>query len=105
GVRNVDELLDMAQQAGLYVIARPAPYINAEVDGGGLPAWLGTKNVKNRTDYPAFLSYADQWLTQIDAILARHQLTNGTGTVIAYQVENEYYNDRPTGRAYMQNLG
>ena len=104
GVRDVDELLDMAQQAGLYVIARPAPYINAEVDGGGLPAWLGTKNVHNRTDDPAFLSYADQWLTQIDAILARHQLTNGTGSVIAYQVENEYYNGSATGRAYMQHL-
>jgi beta-galactosidase GanA len=104
GVRDVDELLNMAQQAGLYVIARPAPYINAEVDGGGLPAWLGTKNVHNRTDDPAFLSYADQWLTQIDAILARHQLTNGTGTVIAYQVENEYYNGSATGRAYMQHL-
>ena len=104
GVRNIDELLDMAQQAGLYVIARPAPYINAEVDGGGLPAWLGTKNVKNRTDDPAFLTYADQWLTQIDAILARHQLTNGTGTVIAYQVENEYYNGSADSRAYMQHL-
>ncbi len=104
GVRNVDELLDMAQQAGLYVIARPAPYINAEVDGGGLPAWLGTKNVKNRTDDPAFESYADEWLTKIDTILARHQLTNGTGTVIAYQVENEYYNGDAAGRAYMQHL-
>ncbi len=104
GVRDVDELLDMAQQAGLYVIARPAPYINAEVDGGGLPPWLGTKNVHNRTNDPAFLSYADQWLTQIDAILARHQLTNGTGSVIAYQVENEYYNGSASGHAYMQHL-
>ena len=25
GVRDVDKLLDMAQQAGLYVIVRPAP--------------------------------------------------------------------------------
>jgi len=36
-VRDVGKLLDMAQEAGIYVIARPAPYINAEVDGGGLP--------------------------------------------------------------------
>ena len=28
------------RRPGLYVIARPAPYINAEVDGGGLPGWL-----------------------------------------------------------------
>src|SRR3954463_413185 len=40
GVRDVDKVLDMAQEAGLYVIARPGPYINAEVDGGGFPGWL-----------------------------------------------------------------
>ena len=38
-------------------------------------------------------------MTQIDRILARHQITNGTGPVIAYQVENEFYNNtRPPGR-------
>ncbi|HEY0531882.1 MAG TPA: beta-galactosidase [Actinoplanes sp.] len=104
GVRDVDLLLDMAQQAGLYVIARPAPYINAEVDGGGLPGWLTTKDEQNRSDDPKFLSYADEWLGRIDKILARHQLTNGTGTVIAYQVENEYYNGDTAGRQYMQHL-
>ncbi|SEG11677.1 Beta-galactosidase, domain 3 [Actinacidiphila yanglinensis] len=101
GVRDLDKLLDMAQQAGLYVIARPAPYINAEVDGGGLPGWLTTKEEQNRTDDPQFLKYSDEWLTQIDRIIARHQLTNGTGSVIAYQVENEYYNGSASARAYM----
>jgi beta-galactosidase GanA len=104
GVRDVDKLLDMAQQAGLYVIARPAPYINAEVDSGGLPGWLTTKDEQNRSADPKFLDYADEWLTQIDRIIARHQLTNGTGSVIAYQVENEYYNGSAAGRAYMQHL-
>ena len=104
GVRDVDKLLDMAQQAGLYVIARPAPYINAEVDSGGLPGWLTTKAETNRSADPRFLQYAYQWMTQIDRRIARHQLTNGTGSVIAYQVENEYYNGTPAGRAYMQDL-
>ena len=104
GVRDVGRLLDMAQQAGLYVIARPAPYINAEVDGGGLPTWLTTKDEKNRSNDPKFLAYADEWLTRIDAILARHQLTNGTGTVIAYQVENEYYSSSAASRDYLQHL-
>ena len=104
GVRDVDKLLDMAQEAGIYVIARPAPYINAEVDGGGLPGWMSTKPGANRSDDPQFLKYSDQWMTQIDRILARHQLTNGTGPVIAYQVENEYYNGSAAGRAYMQHL-
>ncbi|WUH89229.1 beta-galactosidase [Streptomyces sp. NBC_00433] len=104
GVRDVDKLLDMAEQAGLYVIARPAPYINAEVDSGGLPGWLTTKDEKNRTNDPKFLKYADEWLTQIDRIIARHQVTNGTGSVIAYQVENEYYNGSADARAYMKHL-
>jgi beta-galactosidase GanA len=104
GVRDVDTLLDMAQEAGLYVIARPAPYINAEVDSGGLPGWLTTKEEQNRSNDPKFLSYADEWLTRIDRIIARHQLTNGTGSVIAYQVENEYYNGNAAGREYMQHL-
>ncbi|WP_405867514.1 beta-galactosidase [Streptomyces sp. NBC_01515] len=104
GVRDVDKLLDMAQEAGLYVIARPAPYINAEVDSGGLPGWLTTKAGNNRSDDPRFLKYADEWLTQIDRIIARHQLTNGTGSVIAYQVENEYYDGSAAGRSYMQHL-
>ncbi|MFJ8158665.1 beta-galactosidase [Streptomyces sp. NPDC094468] len=104
GVRDVDRLLDMAQEAGLYVIARPAPYINAEVDSGGLPGWLTTKAGNNRSDDPRFLQYADEWLTRIDRIIARHQLTNGTGSVIAYQVENEYYNGSDAGRSYMRHL-
>jgi beta-galactosidase GanA len=35
GVRDVDALLRTAEQVGLYVIARPGPYINAEASGGG----------------------------------------------------------------------
>ncbi|MGH8963366.1 MAG: beta-galactosidase, partial [Jatrophihabitantaceae bacterium] len=104
GVRDIDKLLDEAQEAGLYVIARPAPYINAEVDSGGLPGWLTTKDEKNRSADPNFLKYSDEWMTQIDRILARHQLTNGTGPVIAYQIENEYYDGSAAGRAYMQHL-
>src|SRR6266581_3377495 len=72
GVRNVDKLLDMAQKAGIYVIARPAPYINAEVDGGGLPGWMSAKPGANRSNDPQFLKYSDEWMTQIDRILARH---------------------------------
>jgi beta-galactosidase GanA len=104
GVRDVDKLLDMADQLGIYVIARPGPYINAEVDGGGFPGWLSTTAGTTRTSSPEYLKYSDQWQTQIDRILARHQLTNGTGSVIEYQVENEYYNGSAAGRAYMQHL-
>src|SRR4051812_11385386 len=55
GVRDVDRLLDIAAQVGIYVIARQGPYINAETDGGGFPGWLNRMAVKERTDDPAYL--------------------------------------------------
>ncbi|HEY0199767.1 MAG TPA: beta-galactosidase [Rhodanobacter sp.] len=104
GVRDVDRLLDMANDVGIYVIARPGPYINAETDGGGLPSWLTAIKGKPRSPAADYTAAYRQWLTHIDAILARHQVTNGTGTVLLYQIENEFYDTSPGGRRYMQDL-
>ncbi|WP_267382964.1 beta-galactosidase [Sphingomonas sp. GC_Shp_2] len=104
GIRDMDRLLDAARDAGLYVIARPGPYINAEVDSGGFPLWLSTRPVRNRSTDPAYLALADEWLGRIDRIIARHQIDGGHGTVIAYQVENEFYDGSDAGRAYMAHL-
>src|SRR3569833_1476349 len=35
GVRDMDRFLGIAAEVGIYVIARPGPYINGEVDAGG----------------------------------------------------------------------
>jgi beta-galactosidase GanA len=106
GVRDMDRFLDLAAEVGIYVVARPGPYINAEVDGGGFPAWLANTPGKARTSDPAYLTYADEWLDHIDSILARHQLTDGTGTVLLYQIENEYASNvnSATGKDYMAHL-
>ncbi|MCU1657010.1 MAG: beta-galactosidase, partial [Pseudonocardiales bacterium] len=104
GVRDVNELLDIANEVGIYVIARPGPYINAEVDGGGFPAWLGTLPGRDRSNDPTYLAAADEWMHRINPILARHQLTNGTGTVILDQIENEFYDGSAQARAYMTHL-
>src|SRR5690348_11112792 len=61
GVRDMDKLLTIAGEVGLYVIARPGPYINAEVDGGGFPGWLTTQAGRARTDAPDYLAATDQW--------------------------------------------
>ncbi|MFZ1997130.1 MAG: beta-galactosidase, partial [Solirubrobacteraceae bacterium] len=104
GVRNVDKLLDMAAKAGLYVIARPGPYINAETSAGGLPGWLTTQAGRARTNAPDYEAAADDWLHHIDAILRDHQLTDQTGTVILYQIENELASSGSGEFAYMQHL-
>jgi beta-galactosidase GanA len=106
GVRDMDVALDAAAEAGLYVIARPGPYINAEVNAGGFPGWLTATSGHARTSDATYLAATDQWQGAIDAVLARHQLTNGTGTVILYQIENEYssYLTSSTGKDYMAHL-
>ncbi|GCC39717.1 hypothetical protein chiPu_0023642, partial [Chiloscyllium punctatum] len=38
--KDIEYFLNLAQEIGLFVILRPGPYICAEWDLGGLPAWL-----------------------------------------------------------------
>ena len=104
GVRDMDEVLDMAKRVGLYVIVRPGPYINGELDAGGFPGWLLTQAGRARTNAPDYLAAADQYMSQINRVIARHQYTNGTGTVILYQIENELANTSSYEYAYLQNL-
>ncbi|OZJ02686.1 hypothetical protein BZG36_05114 [Bifiguratus adelaidae] len=37
GVRDLQKLFQIASEAGISVMSRPGPYINAEDDGGGFP--------------------------------------------------------------------
>lgn len=40
GVFAFEPFFDAAKEAGIYLLARPGPYINAEASGGGFPGWL-----------------------------------------------------------------
>ncbi|MDI7776423.1 beta-galactosidase [Asticcacaulis sp. EMRT-3] len=104
GVRNVERAIQMAEDEGLYVIIRPGPYVNAELTMGGFPGWLVRQKAMARTDDPEYLKAVDEWQTQIDAIIARHQITTGGGRIIAYQIENELADTSPNRKLYMQHL-
>jgi beta-galactosidase GanA len=104
GVRNVERALEIAQEEGMYVIARMGPYVNAELSGGGFPGWMLRNRAEARTDDPAYLAAVDEWMTQIDAIVARHQVTTGGGSVIAYQIENELGKVEPKHARQMAHL-
>ena len=103
GIRDMDRVLTMAQEEGLYVITRAGPYVNAELSRGGFPGWLVNQRGRARTDDPAYLAAADEWLTRVDAIIARHQINTG-GTVILHQIENELALTTPAQRRYMDHL-
>ncbi|MGW7278084.1 beta-galactosidase [Streptomyces sp. NPDC054844] len=87
GVRDLDLFLRTAVETRMYVVLRPGPYIGADVDAGGLPGWLTATEGTARTLDPAFLRHADEWLSRVNAVAARHQYTHGTGTVLLYQVD------------------
>ncbi|MFJ4332604.1 MULTISPECIES: beta-galactosidase [unclassified Streptomyces] len=87
GVRDLDLFLRTAAECHLYVVLHPGPYIGADVDAGGLPGWLTAAGARARTTDPAYLRHADEWLSRVNAIAARHQFTRGTGTVLLYRAD------------------
>lgn len=54
GIFDLQPFFDAAKQAGIYLLARPGPYINAEVSGGGFPGWLQRINGTLRTRDPGY---------------------------------------------------
>ena len=84
--------LDLCAELGLYAIVRPGPYICAEWENGGMPAWLsGRDGLRMRVDDAEFLAATLRWFDTLLPIIAQRQLTNGGGTVILCQVENEHW--------------
>ncbi|MFI5229311.1 MAG: glycoside hydrolase family 35 protein [Gemmatimonadales bacterium] len=101
GQRDIAAFIRAAGEEGLHVILRPGPYVCAEWDLGGYPAWLfrDTSVVLRSTD-PAFTAPAERWLDRLGQELAPLLASRG-GPIIAVQVENEYGSfDRDT--AYME---
>ncbi|WP_405737568.1 beta-galactosidase [Streptomyces sp. NBC_00028] len=98
GVRDLDRFLRTAAETGLYVVLRPGPHLGADIDAGGFPGWLTATEGRARTTDPTYLAYADEWLTRVNAIAARHLYTKGKGTVLLYELE------QATDTAYLSHL-
>ncbi|NXU21422.1 BGAL galactosidase, partial [Pardalotus punctatus] len=90
GNRDVEAFLDLTAELGLLVILRPGPYICAEWEMGGLPAWLLWKpDIILRSSDPAYLAAVDSWL-HILLPKIKPRLYQHGGNIISVQVENEY---------------
>ncbi|KAL7931063.1 glycoside hydrolase family 35 protein [Trichoderma chlorosporum] len=89
GIFDLEPFFEAATKAGIYLLARPGPYINAEVSGGGFPGWLQRVKGILRTNASDYLHATDNYMKHVASIIAKAQVTNG-GPVILYQPENEY---------------
>lgn len=82
--------LDAAHRAGLWAIVRPGPYICAEWENGGLPAWVtGRFGRRVRTRDEGYLDAVGAWFAELLPQVAERQTDRG-GPVIMVQAENEY---------------
>ncbi|WP_439379833.1 glycoside hydrolase family 35 protein [Amycolatopsis lexingtonensis] len=90
GWRDLPAFIRLAGQLGFPVIVRPSPYICAEWEFGGLPAWLlADRDLELRCADPAYLKAVDAWYDQLIPRLAPLEAKHG-GPIVAVQIENEY---------------
>lgn len=90
GMADVVHFIEIAGNLGLHVIVRPSPYICAEWEFGGLPAWLlAEQGLRLRCADPNYLNHVDEYYEELLPKLKPLLCTNG-GPIIAMQIENEY---------------
>lgn len=100
---DLGRFLDLVAEQGMNAIVRPGPYICAEWDNGGLPAWLFQRpGTGIRSSEPTYLAAVTEYYQQLAPILVPRQIDRG-GPIILMQVENEYgaYGD---DKAYLKAL-
>lgn len=88
GIFSLSKFFAAAQQAGVYLIARPGPYINAEASGGGFPGWIQRVNGLLRTAAPDYIDATRLYSKTIGDLISNAQVPNGP--VILFQPENEF---------------
>ncbi|XP_031696203.1 beta-galactosidase-like [Anarrhichthys ocellatus] len=104
GDKDLEYFLQLAQDIGLVVILRAGPYICAEWDMGGLPAWLlKKKDIVLRSSDPDYIKAVDKWMGKLLPMMKPFLYQNG-GPIITVQVENEYGSYFACDYNYMRHL-
>ena len=106
--RDLIGFLELVKEYNLYLIARPGPFINSELRGGGYPAWLFENYpevVSRRSDgkeafwvgrglkvpgqlHPKYLELVYKWYEAVIPVLVKHALGRD-GPLILFQPDNE----------------
>ncbi|KQZ90230.1 hypothetical protein ASD62_13945 [Phycicoccus sp. Root563] len=101
--RDIGAFINLCAEHGLWFVARPGPFIMAELKNEGLPfrlytdhpeivpvGWDGKQTPSRTVDYlaPAYLDECRRWFGAVLPLIARRLQPNG-GNVIAVQLDNE----------------
>src|SRR5690606_14008968 len=101
--RDIGAFIDLCADHGLWFIARPGPFVMAELKNEGLPfrlydehpeivplTWDGVPVSTRDVDYlaPAFLAEVRRWYDAVMPVLADRLQPRG-GNIIAVQLDNE----------------
>ena len=90
GLLDLGSFLDLADQVGMKVLLRPAPYICSEWDFGGMPSWLAKdRDAVLRSLDEGYINAVDCYYQEICKLIVPRLSTNG-GPIIAVALENEF---------------
>ncbi|WP_028204326.1 beta-galactosidase [Paraburkholderia nodosa] len=106
GNRDIEAFIRLCQQEALWVLLRPGPYVCAEWDLGGLPAYLLSEpDIQLRTDSATDARYMVAVARYIGELAPRIKplMIDAGGPILMIQIENEFgsYASNP---AYLEEL-
>ncbi|KUL83112.1 hypothetical protein ZTR_11010 [Talaromyces verruculosus] len=101
GIFAYDAFFQAAKEAGLYIIVRPGPYINAELSAGGLPGWRfhAPEGVWWRINNQSYYNEIQPYVQTVGQMLVPYSIDNG-GPIILLQLENELSGPAVGGTAF-----
>ncbi len=102
--KDLKTFIEYVEEAGMYLLVRPGPYVMAEIENAGLPFWLlenysEIRSLKANGEFhpvyelvsylhPVFLEKVNNWYKEVFAILSPHQISKG-GCIVSAQLDNE----------------
>jgi beta-galactosidase len=90
GQNDLRAFIKTSAEEGLNVVLRPGPYVCAEVDFGGFPAWLlRTPGLRVRSMDARYLAASARYFKRLAKEVGDLQSSRG-GPILMLQLENEY---------------
>jgi beta-galactosidase len=100
---NIASFLKIAQDAGMWVILRPGPYVCAEWELGGIPPYLlRIPDIQLRCLDTRYMDAVSKYIARLSQEIKPLLITKG-GPVLMIQIENEY-GSYSNNHEYMQKI-